>query len=118
MNRKQSLGKLGERCAVDYLVAKGKTIKHINLRLDRKEVDIVFQDGDVLVFAEVKTRANFAFGYPETAVDARKQAHIKAVADLYLADNPSFEKIRFDVLSVIIRSEKVQEIHHIEDAFY
>lgn len=118
MNNKQTLGKLGEEAALNYLKSKGKEILHFNLRIERKEVDIVFLDGDILVFAEVKTRINFDFGYPETAVDQRKQSHIKMVAELYLLDHPEYLKLRFDVISILMKNREVLEIHHIEDAFY
>lgn len=113
-----SKGRMGEAVALQYLEGKGHQILHTNYRVERKEVDIVSLDGDILVFTEVKTRANFDFGYPESAVDERKQEHVKFVAAAYLLDHPQYEKIRFDTIAILIQGSGVKEIVHWEDAFY
>lgn len=118
MDHKQSKGNKGEALAVIYLQQKQHQVLHTNLRLARREVDIVSLDKDILVFTEVKTRSNFDYGYPEAAVTPQKQLHIKSVAAAYLLDHPEYEQIRFDVISILLQKGEAVEIHHIEDAFY
>ncbi|RQO30918.1 YraN family protein [Taibaiella sp. KBW10] len=118
MSHHISKGILGEKLAVAFLESKQHHIVQTNFRADRKEVDIISLKENILIFTEVKTRSNFAFGYPEAAVTKTKQAHIKAVAALFLQDHPEFTQIRFDVISIILAGTQAKEIHHIEDAFY
>lgn len=111
-------GTYGEQLAVAYLQQKQHTILHTNLRINRREVDIVSLEGALLVFTEVKTRTSFDFGYPETAVTAQKQMHIKSVAEAFLLEHPEYEQIRFDVISILLQDGRAVEYHHIEGAFY
>lgn len=111
-------GMYGEQLAVAYLLRKQHTILHTNLRMGRREVDIVSMENNLLVFTEVKTRTSFDFGYPEAAVTPQKQEHIKSVAAAYLLDHPQYDQIRFDVISILLRNGEAIEYHHIEGAFY
>lgn len=118
MNNNWTLGKLGESAAVAYLERKGHQIVVCNFRFERKEVDIISLDKNILVFTEVKTRANYDFGFPEEAIGLKKQEHIKTVALSFLSNNPIYDQMRFDMISIIINNRKVVEIVHFEDAFY
>ncbi len=118
MNSHLNKGNVGERAAKQFLQEKGHRILHTNYRWERKEIDIISLDKDVLVFTEVKSRTSFDFGYPEAAVDEKKQENIKQVAESFLLDNPEFHQIRFDTIAIILKSEVIIEIVHWEDAFY
>lgn len=111
-------GQLGEQAAIRFLEQKGHRILHRNYRWERKEVDVISMDKDVLVFTEVKSRTSYDFGYPEAAVDMEKQEHIKQVADFFLLDQPEPQPIRFDTIAIILKGREVIEIVHWEDAFY
>jgi len=89
-----------------------------NFRYGRKEIDVISLCGDVLIFTEIKARSSYLFGFPEEAVTARKQALLKAAAEAYCRQHPEHEKIRFDIVSLLISDDRVTEIFHIEDAFY
>lgn len=111
-------GRAGEIAAVKLLRDKGHTILFENYRWQHKEIDIISLDGAVLVFTEVKTRTSFSYGYPEAAVDARKQAHMKATAEVFLSDHPEFLQLRFDTIGILINGDQVIEMVHWEAAFY
>lgn len=111
-------GQLGEQAAIRFLAEKGHEVLFSNYRWERKEVDIISRDKDILVFTEVKSRTSFDFGYPEAAVNTRKQEHIKQVADHFLLDHPETQQIRFDTIAIILKGGEVTEIVHWEDAFY
>ncbi len=73
------------------------------------EIDIIAKDEDYLVFIEVKYRKNTMFGYPEEAVDKRKQNKIRLTANEFLKKYSIKEdtNIRFDVVSVLKNQIKV-----------
>ncbi len=98
---RQALGKSGENLAVAELERRGYAILARRYRTDRGEIDIVAQDGDTLVFVEVKARASSEFGTAAEAVTRRKQLQVIAMARVYLA----FERredvpCRFDVVAI------------------
>ena len=64
-------GELGERAAGDISRRRGLKFLTANFRSKRGEIDLVFRDGDCLVFVEVKTRSSEDWTRPAAAVDAR-----------------------------------------------
>jgi len=96
-------GKKGEDLAVAYLVEAGFRIIERNYRCLFGEIDIVAQEGETLVFVEVKSRRSAAYGDPLLAVGCRKQKKISRVSLHYLADkNLRQRPARFDVIAVML----------------
>jgi putative endonuclease len=118
MNRRQGLGKAGEEAAALFLEAKGHVLLECNYRFEHKEIDVVSLCGDILVFTEIKTRSSYGLGYPEEAVHVYKQQFLKEAAAHYCNLNPQYQKLRFDVISILMRRGRVMELLHFEDAFY
>ena len=117
MLSKTKKGAIGEDLAVDYLKKKGYRIFQRNYRFEHGEIDIIAEDGNALVFVEVKARRSKEFGEPEDAVTPRKREKIRATADGYLFENNIDDKeCRFDVIAIDYQGNKT-EIRHIEDAF-
>ncbi|MCS6830308.1 MAG: YraN family protein [Armatimonadota bacterium] len=90
----------GEQIAARYLTRKGCTILQQNWRCPYGEVDIVAQDGDTILFVEVKARHNVEHTLPREAVDERKQARLRQCAELYLNLFYPEAPCRFDVVEV------------------
>ena len=111
------LGSKGESLAVKFLKTKGYKIISRNYKTAIGEIDIIAQDGETVVFIEVKTRANDAFGYPFEAVHSRKRRKLKNLALLYLKNHGKELPVRFDVLSIMYIEDSIKEIEHIKDAF-
>ena len=111
------IGAAGEKIAADYLEKKGYRIVQRNWRCGKKEIDLIAKHGDITVFAEVKARHSFDYGFPEEAVTKGKQVHLRAAASVYLDQNPA-PMARFDVISILLNRGTVVEILHYEDAFY
>jgi putative endonuclease len=111
-----TLGKEGEALAVRFLRKQGFRIVGKNYRTPFGEIDIVAEDGGVLVFVEVKTRSGDAFGSPFEAVDQRKREKIKKVALCYMKKIKKEPQARFDVLSIDVQGGR-EKIDHIKDAF-
>ena len=71
--RKNIYGKRSEIIASDYLKKKGYKILETNYKNDVGEIDIIAKDGETIVFTEVKTRMDDAFGAPSEAVNQKKR---------------------------------------------
>ncbi|MBL4903212.1 MAG: YraN family protein [Desulfocapsa sp.] len=112
------LGAQGEDLAVDYLKKKGLTIRVRNYRKKTGEIDIIAQDGQCLVFIEVKTRKSLRFGQPYESVTLTKQAQISRVALDYITRNKLHDQpIRFDVISILLQSGGDTDINHLPNCF-
>jgi putative endonuclease len=81
---RQSVGRVGERLAANALEERGYRILERNFRCQSGEIDLVAQEGDDLVFVEVKTRRGTVCGLPEEAVNSRKARKLQEVAAYYL----------------------------------
>jgi len=111
-------GELGERAAKKHLQQAGLKFLAANFRSARGEIDLIFRDGDCLVFAEVKARSSEEWTRPAAAVDARKRRLLSQTALDYLKllKNPPV-KIRFDIVEVLLADGAVREIRHLPNSF-
>jgi putative endonuclease len=76
----QRAGDAAEALVVDRLIAQGWSILARNLRIGRKEVDIVAVDPgppEVVVLVEVRWRARRDFGLPEETFGWQKRGHLR-----------------------------------------
>lgn len=118
MKNKRELGKSGEDRAVNFLRQKGFSIIRTNYRTPDGEIDIIAQDGDTIVFIEVKSRRSLSYGDPETAVDSIKKNQIKKIAKQFISHYQLFDRdCRFDIVALYYEGQAVQ-IKYIPNAFY
>jgi putative endonuclease len=110
------LGTKGEDIAAGYLNKKGFKVLHRNYRTPLGEADIIMKDDDAIVFVEVKSRSNDAFGQPFEAVDYKKQQKLKKIALYYMKHNKNESPVRFDVVSISFKDGK-NVVEHIIEAF-
>lgn len=114
--QKNIYGKRSEIIASDYLKKKGYKILETNYKNKVGEIDVIAQDGEYIVFVEVKARLSQKFGHPFEAINERKQQKIHAVASLYMVKHGIYGKLcRFDAISIL--GLENPEITHIVDAF-
>lgn len=94
------VGLSAESRAAAYLIAKGYRIAARRFRTPVGEIDIVARRRNVLVFVEVKARANL--DHAAEAVTDRGKRRIVAAAEAWLALNPDdvTREIRFDAMLV------------------
>lgn len=111
-------GELGERAARKHLQRLGLKFLTANFRSERGEIDLIFRDGDCLVFVEVKTRSSEGWTRPAAAVNARKRRLLSQTALDYLRllKNPEV-KIRFDIVEVLLADGAVCEVRHLPNTF-
>ena len=114
-----NIAKTGESFAAAHLKARGYQILEQNYRAGRGEIDLVAQDGDCIVFVEVKTRRSLKFGTPQSAVTTQKQRQISKIAMRYLQAHNQFDApCRFDVIAIHLSSRlELLKLEQIENAF-
>jgi putative endonuclease len=106
------VGALAEQRAVERLEREGYAIVHRNYRCDAGELDIVAVEDEVMVFVEVRSRADDEHGGAIESVNRRKQRQVTKVAEVYLVlENPPYEEFRFDVVTVTGRDHEEVEIY-------
>ena len=111
------LGRYGEDLAYKRIKRLGYKKIIRNYRCPLGEVDLIANDGDTLVFIEIKTRRGKPTGYAKEAVNARKQRQLSKVALSYMkSNNCSDAKARFDVIAISIKEDK-PEIEVVKNAF-
>lgn len=117
-DHRRRLGQWGESVAATHLEAQGYRIVERNWRCSLGEIDIVAQDGDVLVFAEVKTRQSRAFGTPEESITPRKGQRLIDLGLQYCADHGLDDiEWRIDIVAIEIdRDGMLQRCEHIPSA--
>jgi putative endonuclease len=111
-------GKKAEALAAKYLEEKGYEIVFRNYRYGRAEVDLIVKKDIFLVFVEVKSLTNTKFGNPEISVHKNKVRLVTRAADNFVFQTNWLQQIRFDIISIIFKTEDDFEISHFEDAFY
>jgi putative endonuclease len=115
--RRIRTGKLGENLAVAYLQKAGYRILAQNYRCLYGEVDIIVQDGEVIVFVEVKSRRSETFGEPQEAVGVEKQKKLSRIAMHYLQQQQmEARNARFDVIAVKLSPDETR-VNLIRNAF-
>jgi len=112
-----NLGPEGEETAIRHLTDKGYVIRHHNWRQGHKEIDIVAEKDNMIIFVEVKARKGNYYLHPRDAVTDKKQKMIIYAAETYVNIYNIDKECRFDVITVI-SDGKTYEVEHIENAFY
>jgi putative endonuclease len=106
-----------ERLARAELEARGLVTLEANVRSRGGELDLVMQDGDAVVFVEVRQRGRGGFGGAAASLDARKQAKVRRAAERWLARHGRHEDpVRFDAF-LVDGDEATPSLRHVRDAF-
>ena len=111
-------GARGELFARRHLQRAGLKYLTANYRAPRGEIDLVFRDGDCLVFVEVKTRSSEDWTRPAAAVNAAKRRRLTLAALDYLKrlGHPEI-RFRFDIVEVLLEDDRPREVRHLANAF-
>ena len=118
LDPRRLFGQEGEAEAERYLRRKGYRIVARNLRSSLGELDLVADDGGVLVFVEVKARRSAQFGGAIHAVDRQKQHKLIRLAAQFLAERHWMDRsCRFDVVLLESTGTDALQVEHIQNAF-
>ena len=96
----QWLGSSAELAAQNHLKKHGLTILQCNFACQLGEIDIIAQDGNCIVFVEVRYRKHSYFGGGAATVTRQKQKKIIRTAAYFLQRFRHDVDCRFDVIEV------------------
>jgi putative endonuclease len=115
MDRRQT-GSLAENSACAFLESQGFEIVTRNFLRRIGELDIVARAGDLLVVAEVRTRASDRFGGAAASVTFGKQRRIVGTTALLLQQYRNLRncRVRFDV--IVVRDGRIEWLKQAFDA--
>lgn len=114
MGDRTGLGQRGEDVAVAHLAGLGMQVVRRNWRCRQGEIDIVARDGPTLVFCEVKARSGLGYGSPLAAITAAKQARLRRLASLYLAEAGGHcGPIRIDAVGILWQPDRAPSVVHL-----
>ena len=117
---RQKLGRWGEQLAAKYLESHGYKVLDRNWRCLRGEIDLVAEEGDVLVFVEVKTRRGREYGTPEEALTRTKAKRLLELGQHYMLER-DLEDVewRVDLVAVELdRQGKLLRFEHVPNAVW
>ena len=110
------LGAQGEATAAAHLEAKGLRITGRNYRSRYGEIDLIAQDGEAVVFVEVKTQRARGYGTPEESITPRKRERLIKTAERYLAEHGLEQRDwRIDVVGIALRANGPADINHVRE---
>lgn len=112
-----SLGKLAELKACEYLKRKRYKLIDANYSTRFGEIDLIMTKGKYICFIEVKMRNQNSIAAPVEFVDYRKQKKIIASAEIFLAGTAIDLQPRFDIIEVYTENNNIKCIKHLENAF-
>ena len=108
-------GALAEQLAAQYLQQQGLKLLQMNYSCRYGEIDLILQDGDTHVFAEVRLRSGSTFGGAAASIDARKQAKLVRTAQHFLSRLKNIPPCRFD--AILMQSTDINKIVWLKNAF-
>lgn len=113
MSSTKNKGSDAEQQATIFLQQQQLTLLEKNYRCRFGEIDLIMQDGDTVVFVEVRMRVNQLFGGAAASITPAKQLKLTRAARHYLAKCDEDFPCRFD--AILISGNR--EIEWIQNAF-
>lgn len=115
MSEPGNSGIRAEHLAAQFLQQHGLKLLQHNYRCRFGEIDLIMQDGETLVFAEVRLRSRADFGGAAASINSTKQKKLVRAAQYYLSSLASMPVCRFD--AVLLHAQDVSSIEWLKDAF-
>lgn len=109
-------GERGEALAAAFLQQQGLAIAARNYRCRFGEIDLIARDGETVVFVEVRSRANDAFGGAAASITGAKQARLLKTARHYLTTLSSTPPCRFDAVLVTGEPPRIEWLRNAFEA--
>ena len=117
MSTTRQQGLAAENIAHDYLRQHGLKSLARNVRSPRGEIDLIMEDGETVVFVEVRMRRRSDYGSGAETVTRNKQEKLVATAQHFLQQHRRLARrpARFDVVSVT--NPQQNQLQWIKNAF-
>ncbi len=111
LNKKVTIGELGEQFVAQWLESQGYHILHSRFSCRWGEIDLIAQhpSSNTIAFVEVKTRSQYNWDANGLqAISETKQQKIYQTAQSFIAKYPNLAEsyFRFDVASVTYQNNK------------
>jgi putative endonuclease len=97
---RQRSGDAGEDQALAHLQQQGLVLVERNFSCKGGELDLIMQAGTMLVFVEVRRRAENSFGGAVASITRSKQRRLVVAAQRYLQRYRDPPACRFDVVAI------------------
>ena len=97
---RQKTGAAGEDRALAHLQQQGLRLVERNFRCKTGEIDLIMRHDCVLVFVEVRARADARHGGAAASITPAKQQRLIRTAQFYLQRLRSVPACRFDVIAI------------------
>lgn len=108
------IGKVAERLARTFLEQQGLTFIMENYRCRTGEIDLIMQDGEELVFVEVKFRSKNQYGTAIEFFHPNKKRKFESAVMHYMQEkgfNPSIIPHRIDLVGIDGKGQQQQNIN-------
>lgn len=115
MSLAKNKGSSAEHRAAVFLQQQKLRLLKKNYRCRFGEIDLIMQEGDTVVFVEVRMRTGDRFGGAAASITTAKQAKLTLAARHYLVGCDDSFPCRFDV--ILISGNGEDEIEWIQNAF-
>lgn len=117
--RRNTLGEKAENRALARLRKAGLRLIKRNFRTRHGEIDLVMQDGNCLVFVEVRYRSRTTFAPAAISVDRRKQNKLIRAAEAFIVWHMRWQHCptRFDVVAMNRTPNGELNVEWLQDAF-
>ena len=118
-SQRQTRGRIGERAAADFLKKeRGYRLLDRNVRYTWGELDLVAEDGQTIVFVEVRARKGNSLGSPMESVTRAKQQRLVLAAQEYLQRNGLEKRLwRIDLIGVHLAARnRVASMEYLQNA--
>ncbi|MXS85928.1 YraN family protein [Nitrosomonas sp. HPC101] len=115
MSSTENKGSAAEQRAATFLQQQKLILLEKNYRCRFGEIDLIMQEGDTLVFVEVRMRSSDRFGGAAASITPAKQLRLTRAARHYLARQDDDLPCRFD--AVLISGTRENDIEWIKNAF-
>lgn len=110
----QALGQWAEQQAKSCVIEAGYCVVTQNYHSIYGEIDLIAQQGQELIFIEVKARSKTQYGHANEVVSVAKQRKMLKTAMLFLSDHQEFHDFycRFDVICFDFYQEIAKNVQH------
>jgi putative endonuclease len=113
-----SRGRAAEAIAAHYLELMGYRILARNVRDGPRELDLVAEEGRLVVFVEVKFRTDDRFGGFREALGAAQKRDLERAAVAFLKSTGNVGRpLRFDLIGLELEGNTGIRLEHIAGAF-
>ncbi|GAB7564682.1 YraN family protein [Methylobacillus methanolivorans] len=111
----KQLGDDAEALAANYLQSQGLSLLASNYRCRFGEIDLIMQQGNSIVFVEVRMRSQATYGGAAASINLPKQQKLIRTAEHFLQQHGHQAACRFD--AVLLTGLNSNHIEWIQDAF-